>query len=394
MGETEGSRKGERESSRQRNAVPSRGTESGGGGAIDPTACPAAGEEAWAGHPRARRPLSGPAAPRRPSPLPAGRLRALPAPGWRASRPGRAPSRPRGGPSSGRKPALQRAHFPKEGEREGGREGKRQNEGRESGEAGPERGRETGRREGEERGGEEVGRARGESGRPGALPSPPVLRFPSRLLPRPGATRRRRRRRRRRLLPPDRVYCPNPKVQFCGPAAASERDDTGVRQVSEGAGARVGSCGRGRCCPPGRPHLPRGPAREARAGRVRGQARGAHARLGARGTRVSPSTFIYGAASAPGDPCPAFVPPKPPGRALLWGPRPQRPGQGHHPTGVPRFRSPVAPGTRRELRGAPLAGCGSDAPTASCPQPGRFLLRGAYGALWDALRGCKGRLLR
>lgn len=43
---------------------------------------------------------------------------------------------------------------------------------------------------------------------------------------------------RRRLLPPDRVYCPNPKVQFCGPAAASERDDTGVRQVSE-ARARV-----------------------------------------------------------------------------------------------------------------------------------------------------------
>lgn len=36
-----------------------------------------------------------------------------------------------------------------------------------------------------------------------------------------------------RLLPPDRVYCPNPKVQFCGPAAARERDDTGVRQVSE-----------------------------------------------------------------------------------------------------------------------------------------------------------------
>lgn len=30
--------------------------------------------------------------------------------------------------------------------------------------------------------------------------------------------------------PPDRVYCPNPKVQFCGPAAASKRDDTGVRQ--------------------------------------------------------------------------------------------------------------------------------------------------------------------
>lgn len=84
---------------------------------------------------------------------------------------------------------------------------------------------------------------------------------------------RRRRRRRRRLLPPDRVYCPNPKVQFCGPAAASERDDTGVRQVSS-AGARVRPGG------PGRP-LPTGPAAPAaRPGQPRaGGGRGCEAGL-------------------------------------------------------------------------------------------------------------------
>lgn len=59
-----------------------------------------------------------------------------------------------------------------------------------------------------------------------------------------------RTRSHRRLLPPDRVYCPNPKVQFCGPAAASGRDDTGVRQVSEAreSGRRGGAALRGRTC--------------------------------------------------------------------------------------------------------------------------------------------------
>lgn len=75
---------------------------------------------------------------------------------------------------------------------------------------------------------------------------------------------------RRRLLPPDRVYCPNPKVQFGGPAAASERDDTGVRQVSE---ARVRPA-RAR----GPPHLlvRRRGFRELRGQAGWGEARGGH----------------------------------------------------------------------------------------------------------------------
>lgn len=86
--------------------------------------------------------------------------------------------------------------------------------------------------------------------------------------------RTRCRRRRRRLLPPDRVYCPNPKVQFCGPAAASKRDDTGVRQVSEAPARESSRAASGRRCTPGWPHLPRGRERRGRAG-VRRRAPGA-----------------------------------------------------------------------------------------------------------------------
>uniref|UniRef100_F7G8T4 Grainyhead like transcription factor 1 n=1 Tax=Macaca mulatta TaxID=9544 RepID=F7G8T4_MACMU len=80
-----------------------------------------------------------------------------------------------------------------------------------------------------------------------------------------------RTRSHRRLLPPDRVYCPNPKVQFCGPAAASGRDDTGVRQVSEAreSGRRGGAALRGRTCSERagrRPEASRAGGRQARAG--------------------------------------------------------------------------------------------------------------------------------
>ncbi|KAL0620933.1 Grainyhead-like protein 1-like protein, partial [Plecturocebus cupreus] len=81
-----------------------------------------------------------------------------------------------------------------------------------------------------------------------------------------------RTRSRCRLLPPDRVYCPNPKVQFCGPAAASGRDDTGVRQVSEAreSGRRGGAALRGRTC---RERAWRRPGGRA-GGRARGAGRG------------------------------------------------------------------------------------------------------------------------
>lgn len=70
-----------------------------------------------------------------------------------------------------------------------------------------------------------------------AQPAPSRLRArkanPTRRGRRSGPTACRRAPPAAASSPPDRVYCPNPKVQFCGPAAASERDDTGVRQVSE-----------------------------------------------------------------------------------------------------------------------------------------------------------------
>ena len=143
--------------------------------------------------------------------------------------------------------------------------------------------------------------------------------------------RRRRRRRRRRLLPPDRVYCPNPKVQFCGPAAASERDDTGVRQVSEGAGGRVRPCGRAPVArPAGRTCREAGRAGEARAGAVQGLAGGGRrceaglggegARLGGRAARVSPSALFSAAASACPPPRPPLFPRRPLRRPLPWGP--------------------------------------------------------------------------
>lgn len=63
MGEREGPRKAECESRRRGNTAQNRGTERGGGGTIDPTACSAAREGRRAEHPGARRPLPGPAAP-------------------------------------------------------------------------------------------------------------------------------------------------------------------------------------------------------------------------------------------------------------------------------------------------------------------------------------------
>lgn len=165
--------------------------------------------------------------------------------------------------------------------------------------------------------------------RPLPVPAPPANGRPRRgalcALPVPGRLRARKADPTRRgrcsgpaaaaaaaaSSPPDRVYCPNPKVQFCGPAAASERDDTGVRQVSEGAGVREAgrAAGAAAACLPVRPV-----GRTCRkAGRgARGRAAGGGAQLAVRG---------LGFSAPPPCLCSSKAPP-PRGRPLPWGVRP------------------------------------------------------------------------
>ncbi|KAG8512399.1 Grainyhead-like protein 1, partial [Galemys pyrenaicus] len=128
-----------------------------------------------------------------------------------------------------------------------------------------------------------------------------------------------RTRRRRRLLPPDRVYCPNPKVQFGGPAAASERDDTGVRQVSERRAREAGGAARGRRPPP-----PPAPA-ASRAGPGSGPGRDRDAWRAGR-ARLAP-VFLSADALPLRDP---RVPSEPPGGRRRDPPResPSRPSSG------------------------------------------------------------------
>lgn len=126
--------------------------------------------------------------------------------------------------------------------------------------------------------------------------------------------------------PPARLYCPNPKVQFCGPAAASERDDTGVRQVSE-ARARE-SRRRRRGALPGAG----GTAAAARArptvrlpGRASGSRRGGD-RAGPDGVGAGPSRLFVGSERSPAAGAPRPGPARGRARGVRWTRGVARPG--------------------------------------------------------------------
>ncbi|KAK2093325.1 hypothetical protein P7K49_029854 [Saguinus oedipus] len=183
-----------------------------------------------------------------------------------------------------------------------------------------------------------------------------------------------RTRSRRRLLPPDRVYCPNPKVQFCGPAAASGRDDTGVRQVSEAreSGRREGAALRGRTC--------RERARSRPGGRAGGWARGA-------GRGLLPTVHFTPPRPLPRSPARLFV------RSEL---REETPASGKLDTGgavlLPSFSAPLGRARRGPVprRGRVRREVGAPPMPQGLPAPARS----ASGARWGARWGGTGGLLQ
>lgn len=191
-----------------------------------------------------------------------------------------------------------------------------------------------------------------------------------------------RTRSHRRLLPPDRVYCPNPKVQFCGPAAASGRDDTGVRQVSEAreSGRRGGAALRGRTCSERagrRPEASRAGGRQARAG-GRGPRAAVHS-TPPRPLPLSPARLFVRSE-------PREERPRPRGNSTPEGPpssSPPRPGGAHSGAhlglGVP---GAVRCGARSGHRQRPRA------------SPPQSPARSASGARWGARRVGTGGLLQ
>lgn len=195
--------------------------------------------------------------------------------------------------------------------------------------------------------------------------------------------------RRRRRLPPDRVYCPNPKVQFCGPAAANERDDTGVRQVSGEPACESG------------PAAPAAAARLAAAPAARPGGAGAGGRSPERAGVARPVVCSLLCLSA--HPQPLFC------QRALGGPLPWQldsiepsspasaSSSGVHLRGAPSSLLPAGPGARNEIW-APFEGCGSTRgpPLAPVLPPGAVGCSAPWnsGAPCDALCGGTGRGLR